>query len=206
VSAASVDAVPPGWYPDPGGLRQWRVWTGTNWSDLTRPYGEPVAARPTPPLSLMLALRRVQNLGIVGVVGGLGLLVSVLAHWPGSSHPEPQWFADVASNIAVALLAVGATTCAFGVRELEGRWSLAAVVPGLNLFYASALVNRRLGLRPNWRIVSEVVLLVAFVFSARQDLWFALAPAIVAYLELTWFSALIDRLGVGALRTSRPAS
>ena len=197
VSESSSIAIPPGWYPDPGGLRQWRVWTGTNWSDMTRPYGEPVAPRSPPPLSLMLALRRVQSLGIVGVVGGLGLLVSVLAHWPGTTHPEPQWFADVASNVAVALLAVGVSTCAFGVRELEGRWTLAALVPGLNLFYASALVNRRLGLRPNWRIVSELVLLVAFVVSARQELWFALAPAIVAYLELTWFSALIDRLGVG---------
>ncbi|MGC2485552.1 MAG: hypothetical protein WA359_04825 [Acidimicrobiales bacterium] len=198
MSVPSTNVVPPGWYPDPGGLRQWRVWTGTDWSDLTRPYGDAVTPRPSPPHSLMLALRRVQSVGIIGVIGGLGLLVSVLVHWPGTTHPEPQWFADVASNVAVALLAVGATTCAFGVRELEGRWSLAAILPGLNLFYASALVNRRLGLRPNWRIVSEVVLLVAFVISARQDLWFAIAPAIVAYLELTWFSALIDRLGVGA--------
>jgi hypothetical protein len=205
VSVPSTNAVPAGWYPDPGGLRQWRVWTGTSWSDLTRPYGDPIIPRPSPPHSLVLALRRVQGVGIIGVIGGLGLLVSVLAHWPGTSHPEAQWFADVASNSAVALLAVGATTCAFGVRELEGRWSLAAVVPGLNLFYASALVNRRLGLRPNWRIVSEVVLLVAFVISARQDLWFALAPAIVAYLELTWFSALIDRLGVGARANTRVA-
>ena len=195
MSALATDGVPPGWYPDPGGRRQWRVWTGTSWSDLTRTYGEPAAPRSSPPLSLTLALRRIRTFGIVGVVGGLGLLVSVLAHWPGTTHPETQWFAYVASNVAVALLAVGATTCAFGVRELEGRWSLAAVTPGLNLFYASALVNGRLGLRPNWRILSEVVLLVAFVISARQDLWFALAPAIVAYLELTWFSALIDRLG-----------
>jgi hypothetical protein len=72
----------------------------------------------------MVALRRVQSLGIVGVVGGLGLLVSVLAHWTGTTHPEPQWFADVASNVAVALLAVGVTTCAFGeslLRECSGE-------------------------------------------------------------------------------------
>jgi hypothetical protein len=135
-------------------------------------------------------------MGIVGVLGGLGLLVSVLAHWPGTAHPAPEWFALVASNAAVALLAVGTTVCAFGVKELEGRWSLAAFLPGMNLFVASALVNRRLGMRPTWRIISEIVLLVVFTVSSRDDLWLCIGPVIVAYLELTWFSALIDRLGV----------
>jgi hypothetical protein len=80
------------------------------------------------------------------------------------------------------------------VKELEGRWSLAAFAPGLNLFIASALVNRRLGIRPAWRIISELALLVVFVASSRDDLWLCVGPVIVAYLESTWFSALIDRL------------
>ena len=206
MSETSATGVPPGWYPDPSGLRQWRVWNGTTWSEMTRPYGEPVSAPLNPPHTLILALRRVASVGIVGVLGGLGLLVSALVHWPGTSHPEAQWFAVVASNVAVALLAVGATTCAFGVRELEGRWSLAAFVPGLNLFYASALVNRRLGLRPNWRIVSEIVVLAGFTLAAREEPWFALGPAIVAYLELTWFSTLINRLGLRARRADPKGS
>jgi hypothetical protein len=180
------------------------VWTGTTWSDATRPYGERVdAARPANAFSLVLALRRVQTVGIVGVLGGLGLLVSVLAHWPGTAHPAPEWFAIVASNAAVALLAVGTTVCAFGVKELEGRWSLAAFLPGMNLFVASALVNRRLGMRPTWRIISEIVLLVVFAVSSRDDLWLCIGPVIVAYLELTWFSALIERLGVRATGSGR---
>jgi hypothetical protein len=143
---------------------------------------------------LLLALRRVQNVGIVGVLGGLGLLVSVLAHWPGTAHPTPEWFAIVASGVAVAFLAAGTAACAFGVKELEGRWSLAAFAPGVNLFIASALVNRRLGIRPAWRILSELALLVVFVASSRDDLWLCVGPVIVAYLESTWFSALIERL------------
>jgi hypothetical protein len=196
VSTSATSAIPPGWYPDPAGAREWRVWTGTTWSEVTRPYGEPVEApRPVSTFSLLLALRRVQSVGVVGVLGGLGLLVSVLAHWPGTLHPTPEWFAIVASNVAVALLVVGTAACAFGVKELEGRWSLAAFAPGLNLFIASALVNRRLGIRPAWRIISELALLVVFVASSRDDLWLCVGPVIVAYLESTWFSALIDRLG-----------
>lgn len=197
MSTTVTSPPPPGWYPDPSGARQWRVWTGTAWSHATRPYGERVdTPRPSNVFSLVSALRRVLNVGIVGILGGLGLLVGVLAHWPGTAHPAPEWFVVAATAAAAGLLALGSTVCAIGVRELEGHWSLGAFLPGMNLFVASALVNRRLGLRPTWRIISEIVLLVVFASSSRDDLWLCVGPVIVAYLELTWFSALIDRLGV----------
>lgn len=192
--SASFD-VPPGWYPDPSGARQWRVWTGASWSEVTRAYGDAVeSTRFVASLSLIQALRRVLKTGIVGVVGGLGLLVGVLAHWPGTAHPVPEWFALVASNLAVALLLVGTIVCAFGVRELKGRWSLEAFLPGVNLFVASALVTRRLGPVKAWRIISEIVLLVVFAVASRDDLWLFVGPVIVAYVETSWFGALIDHL------------
>lgn len=197
MSLSSPYDVPPGWYPDPAGARQWRVWTGTTWSEVTRPYGESsaiTAPRFAPSLTLVLALRRVLTTGIVGVLGGLGLLVSVLAHWPGTAHPTSEWFAVVATGVAGLLLIVGSVVCAFGVKELEGRWSLEAVIPGINLFVASALVTRRLGSRRIWRIVSEIILLAIFVVSSRNDLWLCIGPVIVAYIESTWFNALIERL------------
>lgn len=197
MSLSSPYDVPPGWYPDPSGARQWRVWTGTTWSEVTRPYGESSAAaapRFAASLDLVLALRRVLTTGIVGVLGGLGLLVSVLAHWPGTAHPAPEWFAIVATGVASLLFIVGSVVCAFGVKELEGRWSLGALIPGINLFVASALVTRRLGSRRMWRIVSEMILLGIFVVSSRDDLWLCIGPVIVAYIESTWFSALIERL------------
>jgi len=195
VSLSSPNAVPPGWYPDPSGSRQWRVWTGTQWSEATRPYGE---ALETPRLAANLALaqtmRRVLRAGVVGVVGGLGLLVSALAHWSGTANPAPRWFLLSALDLAVALLVVGSVVCAFGVKELKGRWSLEAFVPGANLFFASALVAKRLGRNQTWRVLSEVVLLVLFAISLHADLWLAIGPMIVAYIETSWFAALVDQL------------
>jgi hypothetical protein len=207
VTFATPAPVPAGWYPDPAGDRQWRVWNGTTWTDVTRPYGEPAdVTRFASNLELVQALRRVFNAGIIGVLGGLGLLVSVLAHWPGTAHPTPRWFALVASDVAVALLVVGTVVCAFGVRELQGRWSLEAFVPGVNLFVASALVTRRLGRTKLWRIVSEIGLLALFAIASRNDLWLCAGPVIVAYVETSWFAALIDQLSGPATIEKHDAS
>jgi Protein of unknown function (DUF2510) len=206
VSEATVNPVPPGWYPDPSGERQWRVWTGTTWSEVTRPYGEPVEApRLDDNFELLLALRRVFGAGIIGVVGGFGFLVGVLAHWPGTAHPEPRWFALTASNAAVALLLVGSVICAFAVRELRGRWTLDAFLPGLNLFVASVLVAQRLGQRRSWRVLTEIGLLALFAASSRADPWLFVGPMVVAFVESSWFGALIDRLS-GSAKVPNPVA
>lgn len=198
--SSPTPAVPPGWYPDPAGLRQWRVWTGVDWSEVTRPYGPAptptslTATSLTATLALLQALRRVLLAGIVGTLGGLALMVSVLAHWPKTAHPVPWWFAVVASNVALALLVVGSVVCAFGVKELRGRWSVDALIPGLNLFAASYLVTKRLGRTKVWRVVAEVVLMVLFVVAAHEDYWLCVGPIVVAYVETSWFSAVIDQL------------
>jgi hypothetical protein len=195
VTSSAPAAVPPGWYPDPAGRRQWRVWTGAEWSEVTRPFPSPVATTSlVADVSLIQALRRVLVVGIVGVLGGLSLLVGVLAHWPATAHPVPWWFALAASNVAVALLVVGSVVCAFGVRELNGRWSVEAFIPGFNLFVASFLATRRLGRTRLWRVVFEVGLLTLFTVAAHDDLWLCVGPIVVAYVETSWFSALIDLL------------
>lgn len=195
MSFSAPSAAPAGWYPDPSGLRQWRVWTGSKWSDVTRPYGEATAAsRPHVDVALVQSLRRVLNLGVVGVVGGLALLVGTLAHWPDSANPTSRGFAVVASTCAVAMLFVGTLACAFAVRALRGRWSTEAFVPLVNLFVVNALVATRLG-RPSYvRIGSEIVLLAVFILSSHQDVWLGLAPVIVALGQSSWVSALIDQL------------
>jgi hypothetical protein len=207
VSFPTPTAIPPGWYPDPAGLREWRVWTGDDWSEVTRPYGEPTKSyRFVGSLPLVQALHRVVTLGVIGVLGGLGLLVGVLTHWPGTAHPAPMWFAVTASGVAVGLLAVGSVVCAFGVKELEGHWSPVAFLPGANLFVASALVTHRLGRQQVWRIASEVILLVIFTLASRSDVWLCLGPMIVAYVEVTWFGALIDQLNAPSSATPDHAS
>jgi hypothetical protein len=171
------------------------VWTGSKWSEVTRLYGEPgVPARLATNLSLVQALARVWSVGVVGVVGGLALLVSVLAHWPGTAHPTPEWFAVMGSSTAVAMLAVGSVVCAFGARELRGHWSIEALIPGVNFLLVSALVAQRLG-RP-WfvRNTADVVLLAAYAASSHAHAWLGVAPMIVAFSQTQWVGALVDQL------------
>jgi hypothetical protein len=195
VSSSPSDNIPPGWYPDPSGARQWRVWNGTSWADLTKPYGlVTAAAQLAIDLPLIQALRRVRVAGVIGVVGGTGLLVGLVAHWPGTAHPIPQWFAFAASQLALALLIVGTVVCAFGVKELEGHWSIGAVVPGVNFFMACALVSKRLGRLRSWRLFFEMLLLVVFALSASADPWLFVGPMVVAFVETSWLCALIDQL------------
>lgn len=195
--------VPSGWYPDPSGARQWRVWTGSQWSELTRPYGE-VAPAPSiaTDLSLIQALHRLVRYGIAGNFAGIGILVSVLAHWPGTAHPVSEWFAVSASNVAVALLLIGSACFAFAARELEGHWTPWAFVPGVNLFMVNVVVTQRLGGRPLRRVGAEVVLMALFIAQFHADTWLCVAPVIVAAGQSQWVTTLIDHL----LTSSSPSS
>lgn len=189
-------SVPPaGWYPDPAGSRQWRVWTGTQWSELTKPYGDaPLAPSVAASLPLIQAVARTSTAGVVGVLGGLGLLVGALSHWPTSTRPTPLYFAATALVIAIGALIMGTVVCSFAVTQLRGRWGIDAVIPGVNLFVASSLVARRLGRRQALRLCAEIALLVLFVFSSHGELWLDVGPAVVAFVECTWFNALVDVL------------
>jgi hypothetical protein len=170
--------VPSGWYPDPSGARQWRVWTGSQWSELTRPYGE-VAPAPSiaTDLSLIQALHRLVRYGIAGNFAGIGILVSVLAHWPGTAHPVSEWFAVSASNVAVALVLIG-----------------------------SACFTQRLGGRPLRRVGAEVVLMALFIAQFHADTWLCVAPVIVAAGQSQWVTTLIDHLLTSSSPSSPIAS
>jgi hypothetical protein len=153
-----------------------------------------VPARLATNLNLVQALRRVWGLGVVGVVGGLGLLVSVLAHWPGTAQPTSEWFALVASSTAVAMLALGSVMCAFGAKELRGHWSIDAFIPGVNFLIVSTLVAQRLG-RPSYvRNMATIGVLVIFATSFHTNVWLGFAPALVALGQSQWVRALVDQL------------
>jgi hypothetical protein len=201
--SSSDTPVPSGWYPDPSGARQWRVWTGSQWSDLTRPYGE---AAPAPSiasdLSLIQALHRLVRYGVAGDFAGIAILVSVLAHWPGTAHPDAQWFAVAACNVAVALLVIGSACFAFAARELEGRWTPWAFIPGVNLFAVNVIITRRLGGQPLRRVGAEIVLMVLFVAQFHAEIWLCVAPVVVAVGESQWIATFIDQL----LTSSSPST
>jgi hypothetical protein len=199
--------VPSGWYPDPSGERQWRVWTGTEWSTMTRPYGE-VAMAPSivAELPLIQALHRLVRYGIAGDFAGISILVSVLAHWPGTAHPVSEWFAVAACNVAVALLLVGSACFAFAAREFEGRWSYWAFIPGVNLFAVNAIVTTRLGGKPFRRVGAEAILMLLFVLQFHDEAWLCVAPAIVAVGESQWITTLIDHLLISSSPSTPAAS
>jgi hypothetical protein len=196
VSIQSPSTIPPGWYPDPGGVRQWRVWTGVMWSELTRPYGD----RSQSPsivgsLELIGALRRLTKYGIVATFAGLGLLVNALAHWPGTHQPTPLWFAMTASDVGVALLVAGWVAYALAVRELEGRWTPFAFLPGVNVFVASGLVTERLSARsPTRRILTELLFVAIFVGADHTDPWLGAILGLAALSQMQWTNSLIEQL------------
>jgi hypothetical protein len=208
VSVAPTNSVPPGWYPDPSGARQWRVWTGTSWSELTKHYGEPdVAPSVVSSLPLIGAPHRLVLYGIVSFFAGLGLVVNVLGHWPGTANPAPVWFATSALTVGIGVLVIGSVCFSLAARELEGRWTIEGVIPGINMLMVSALVTQRLGGRSAaWRVGTEVVLLAVFISQSHSELWLGVAPALVTLDHMRWTTALLDRLAGSPVSVARTAA
>jgi len=157
-------------------------------------------------LSLIQAHHRLVRYGIAGDFAGISILVSVLAHWPGTAHPVSQTFAVAACNVAVALLVVGSACFAFAARELEGHCTAWAFIPGVNLFAVNVIVTQRLGGQPLRRVGAEVVLMVLFVVQFHSELWLCVAPAAVAVGQSQWIATLIDHLLISSSPSSRATS
>jgi hypothetical protein len=156
-------------------------------------------------LPLIDALHRLLRYGIVAFFTGLGLVVNVLAHWPGTAKPTPFWFASTALELGVGLLLIGSLCFSFAARQLEGHWTIEAFLPGINVLVVSGLVTQRLGGRsPLWRVVTETILLALFIGQSHTELWLGVAPALVTLDHMRWTSALVDRLA-GPPVTSLPA-
>ncbi|MHB8334620.1 MAG: DUF2510 domain-containing protein [Acidimicrobiales bacterium] len=174
--------VPPGWYPDPGGTRSWRVWNGHDWTAVTRPFGEP--APTIDAVDGAVALRRVARVGVVAFFAGLGLLASTLAHWPGTAQPSPRWFALSASDLAVALLILATVLYAVAARALGGTLAL-AFIPAVNVLYVSALVTTQLHgpTLAQRRVLGEAFLLALFVLQLHAQPWLAVVPAFIALVQ-----------------------
>ncbi len=196
MSISVPSQVPPGWYPDPGGERQWRVWTGTDWSTVTRPYGQlpPHEAQPIA-IPLITSLHWLLRYGIVAFFAGTGIVTSTLAHWPGTHAPVPLWFAETAIDTGLALLVAGTALFALAMRELDGRWSLAALVPGYNVLATSDRVIQRIANKAvKRRVVTHVLLLALYITQSHSQPWLGVALVIVATDQVQWVQALLDQL------------
>ena len=175
-------SAPPGWYPDPQGGRQWRVWSGDRWSALTRPYG-PRAALPSPieALEAQRALHRVRRSGVAATFAGLGLLVNSLAHWPGTAHPLTTSSALVGLDVALALVTWGTAAHAIALRALRGRWDLVALTPGLNaLALRAALAHERDAASARPLLVIQALAMALFASLDHGAPWLAFLPVALA--------------------------
>lgn len=196
----AVGHIPPGWYPDPSGARQWRVWNGTAWSDVTRPYGD--LASPVSSLSLdasgltlVGALHRLTQFGILAYYAGFALLVSLVAHWPGQPHPVSARFASATLGAAIGLMLIGTVSFGVTVRALRGSWTLDAVLPLVNTFAVSYLMSQRIGItRPSTRVTADAVITLGFVLLSPAQPWVGIALAGVAFSQLARTYVLSDRL------------
>lgn len=195
----STDPAPPGWYPDPTGQRQWRVWNGSQWAEVTRPYGsaETTSARATnagrSDLEVMSALRRLTQFGILAYYAGFALLVGLIAHWPGRAHPVSTRFASATLGAAIGLALVGTITFATGVRALRGRWTVDALLPVVNTFVASYWMSRRLGLKGfERRLLADVLITLGFVVLCASQPWIGVALAGVSFTQLARAYMVID--------------
>ena len=204
--------IPPGWYPDPSGERQWRVWNGTQWSDVTRTYGpsgtvvEPTLSLGRPELETLDALRRLTQFGILAYYAGFALLVGLIAHWPGHAHPVSSRFAGAILGASLGLGLIGTFSFAVCVRGLRGRWTLDALIPVLNTFAASYWMSRRLGLTGfELRLFTDLLITAGFVFLCGSQPWVGIALAGVAFTQLARTYLVIDQIS-GPPRVSPDAT
>ncbi len=196
----AVDTVPPGWYPDPTGERQWRVWNGLQWSDVTRPYGTRDAFADStvlgqPELETLGTLRRLTQFGILAYYAGFALLVGLITHWPGHAHAVSARFAGAALGAGVGLTVIGSLSFATCVRGLRGRWTPEALIPVINTFAASYWMSRRLGLTGfRFRLFADVLITVGFTLLCGSQPWVGVALAGVAFTQLARAYLVIDQM------------
>lgn len=158
---------PAGWYPDPSGADQWRVWNGQSWTDLTRPYGPAAPARDPVGVALlhdgMRSLRALLRYGIAAYFMGLGLLVSVIVHRPGQDPAlSPSLYAALL-GAALGFLLIGTAAYAVFLRHFLGRWTLEGLLPGINVIVTTYVVAHHVAPRHAVaRVAIEAVIVILF--------------------------------------------
>jgi hypothetical protein len=187
--------VPPGWYPDPSGEKQWRVWNGKEWSDLTRAY---VAAMDAALLGMdqIRVLYGLRRYGIFSFFAGAGMMLGLLNYWPGSVHPLPWWFTNLYVAIGAALFILGYASFARAALALEEQPTVSAFIPLVNVVFVTLLCQHRLQ-NPFLRrvVVSEAILFVVALVGIGISPWLIVIPALLSAQHFFWTDLLLDRAG-----------
>jgi hypothetical protein len=130
---------------------------------------------------LETSLRLLCPWGITALYGGLGLLLTSVAHWPGTHQPMPHAVAIASASLALLLLLLGTLSFAFTERALQGHWTLDACIPGLNALGVEVLLTRRLGLpSATWRLGVEAVMLALIIVQFHVSPWLGAGLVLLA--------------------------
>ena len=215
------DSGPPaGWYPDPSGQRQWRIWNGRSWSDATRTYGEEPHPRAAT-VPAVLALNSLIRYGVLCYFAGAGLVIDAV-------HHRPAPFTSLSNSSYLAMLFVGVGLFMVGHRQfsralgslLDGPHPV-TYLPVLNLlaWVRYAYLRSSITFPVIWRPVTSraeavagariaqlfvLLSLVGYALSPLPTSWFLsvsshLLPAFGATLNRRWAIQLRNDLtGVGA--------
>lgn len=185
--------VPPGWYPDPSGEKQWRVWNGKEWSDITRAY---VASSATSLLSVdqIRVLYGLRRYGILSFFAGAGMILGLVHYWPGSLHPVPWWFSNFYVALGAALLFLGYASFTRAALQLEESTTISAFVPLVNIVFVTLLCQHRLQ-NPFLRrvVISEAFLFVIVAAGIGISPWLIIIPALLSAQHFYWTNVLLDR-------------
>lgn len=190
---------PPGWYPDPSGQAQWRVWTGSQWSTLTRPYNSspPSTPRIVASLTRVQAIARVRYLATLGYFGGLNLLASLFRDWPKGSHPFSDFWLLPLLGLAGSLLILAWVVSAQAIRTFQDNWTFWALLPFGNLLMVMGLIRKDL-FGPLARSNSgDLVGLAMWLFVASSSPISGIITALIAAGQIQLTSVYLNNVTLG---------
>ncbi len=139
---STLSTPPSGWYPDPAGAREWRVWNGRDWSDTKRPYGdEPIGTAQL--LQVIAAQNTLCRYGIVSYFAGLGLLIDAYHHRPSVDSAVSWTTFGILTTVALGAVLIGHISFTRATATLMDAPGPAAGFPILNVVQWSRLAFAR---------------------------------------------------------------
>jgi hypothetical protein len=192
----TVVTTPSGWYPDPSGQPQWRVWTGTQWSNVTRPYRlEGFTQRKLlSSLNKVQSIARARYLAPLGYFGALNLLASLLIHWPIGPKPfSDPWLLPLL-GLLIFFFVMSWVVTAQAVRSFQENWTFWALVPLGNLLILTGLLRHELLGGTARPLPSDLLGLVMWAIVAPSTPVAGAITALMALAHVQLFSAYLNNV------------
>ncbi len=192
----STAPAPSGWYPDPSGQDQWRVWTGLQWSNVTRPFhsGRASAREVLASLDRVRSIARVRYLAPLGYFTGLNLLASILTNWPTGSNPFSKfWLLPLLGMVVFCLVMAWAIT-AQAVRSFQSHWTFWALLPIGNLLVLMGLLRRELLGNTAHSTMNDAVGMAMWMIVVTTTPFAGIITALIAFAQIQLTNAYLENV------------